>query len=119
MEKQKRPDSRKTGCKEAWKEISTYLAGTLDETIRLHLESHFATCANCKSILDGAKNVKQLMGDNRAFEIPANVSRRLYSKLEQHLAPSEEDSVVGNEIPVGITGDRVTLGSHLIYFWER
>ena len=118
MEKQKRPDQRETGCKEVWKEISIYLDGTLDDAARLRLESHFATCANCKSILDGAKNVKQLMSDNRAFDIPANVSRRLYSRLEKHLAPGEENSAVGNEIPVGITGDCVPLGSHLIYFWE-
>src|ERR1051325_8315263 len=119
MEKQKRPDSRETGgCKEVWKEISTYLDGALDDAACLRLESHFAACANCKSILDGAKNVKQLMGDNRDLDIPEKVSRRLYSKLEQHLAPSEENSTVGSEIPVGITGDRVTLGSHLIYFWE-
>jgi hypothetical protein len=59
------------------------------------------------------------MSDRRAFEIPESVSRRLYSKLEQHLAPSEENtSVLANEIPVGITDDRVTLGSHLIYFCE-
>lgn len=118
MEKQKRPDSRKAGCKEAWKEISAYLDGSLDDASRLRLESHFATCANCKSILDGAKNVKQLMGDSRAFDIPHNVSRRLFSKLEQHLAPREQNSVLGNEIAVGITDDRVELGSHLIYFWE-
>jgi hypothetical protein len=118
MEKQKRPDRGETGCKEAWKEISAYLDGTLDDATRMRLEAHFAVCANCKSILDGAKNVKQLMGDRRAFDIPQNVSRRLYSKLEQHLAPSEQNSVVGDEIPVGITDDRVHLGSHLIYFWE-
>ncbi|HEY6182633.1 MAG TPA: MEDS domain-containing protein [Terriglobales bacterium] len=117
MEKQKRPERRESDCKGAWKEVSSYLDGTLDEAARLRLEAHFATCANCKSILDGAKNVKQLMGDNRAFDIPEKVSRRLYSKLQQHLAP-EENSAVGDEIPVGITNDRVTLGSHLIYFWE-
>src|SRR5215475_11824331 len=105
MEKEKRPDNTETGCKDAWREISGYLDGTLDDAARLRLESHFATCANCKSILDGAKNVKQLMGDNRAFDIPEKVSRRLYSKLEQHLSPGEENLAIGNEIPVGITGD--------------
>src|SRR5882762_2623989 len=103
MEKQKRPDSTGTACKEVWREISTYLDGTLDDAARLRLDSHFSACASCKSILDGAENVKHLIGDSRAFEIPENVSRRLYSKLEQHLAPSTENMAVGNEIPVGIT----------------
>lgn len=118
MEKRQRPDSSATACKEIWREISAYLEGTLDDAARLRLDSHFASCASCKSILDGAENVKHLMGNQRAFEIPQHVSRRLYSKLEQHLAPSKDHTVVGNEIPVGITDDRVALGSHLIYFWE-
>lgn len=118
MEKEKRPDSTGRVCREVWREISAYLDGTLDEGVRLRLDSHLATCASCKAILAGAKNVKHLMSDRRAFEIPENVSRRLYSKLEQHLAPSEENTVAGNEIAVGITDDRVELGSHLIYFWE-
>src|SRR5262245_34315113 len=99
MEKQKKPDSTGMACKQVWKEISTYLDGALDDETRLRLDSHFATCANCKAVLDGAENVKHLMGDQRAFEIPENVSRRLYAKLEQHLAPSEEITVAGNEIP--------------------
>jgi hypothetical protein len=118
MKKQIRPDSKGMTCKEVWNEISAYLDGSLKDEARLRLDSHFATCANCKAILDGAENMKQLMGDRRAFEIPDKVSRRLYSKLEQHLAPSEENTFAANEIPIGITDDRVTLGSHLIYFWE-
>ena len=118
MEKQTSPDGKGATCKEVWREISTYLDGTLDDAVRVRLDSHFATCASCKAILDGAENVKHLMSDSRAFEIPENVSRRLYSKLEQHVAPSEENILAANEIPVGITDDRVTLGSHLIYFWE-
>ena len=105
-------------CKQAWSEISAYLDGAVDDATRLRLDTHFTTCARCKAILDGAENLKHLMGDRRTFEVPENVSRRLYSKLERHLAPSEEDASSAGEIPVGITDDRVALGSHLIYFWE-
>ena len=118
MEKGKKPDSTGKVCKEVWREISAYLDGTLDDIARLRLDSHFASCASCKAVLDGAENVKHLMSDSRAFEIPEKVSRSLYSKLEQHMAPSAENPAAGNEIPVGITEDRVELGSHLIYFWE-
>jgi hypothetical protein len=118
MEKNRKPGRKGMTCKEVWKEISIYLDGIIDDAIRLRLDSHFAVCASCKAVLDGTKNVKHLMNDHRAFEIPESVSRRLYSKLEQHLAPSEDASAAANEIAVGITDDRVTLGSHLIYFWE-
>ena len=118
MQKGKKPDSTGKVCKEVWAEISAYLDGTLDDLARLRLDSHFESCASCKAVLDGAENIKHLMSDSRAFEIPERVSRSLYSKLEQHIAPSKENSAVGNEIPVGITDDRAELGSHLIYFWE-
>ena len=119
MEKVKKTDTTGQVCKEVWREISAYLDGTLDDIARLRLDSHFASCAGCKAVLDGAENIKHLMSDSRAFEIPEKVSRSLYSKLEQHIAPSAENPAEGNEIPVGITEDRVELGSHLIYFWEN
>lgn len=56
-----------------------------------------------------------LIGDERAFQLPSTVSRRLYSKLERHLAAQESGpQATTHEIPVGITDDTVPLGAHLI-----
>ena len=77
---------------------------------------HFRTCQRCKAVLDGTRNVVKLVSDKNAFALPASVSRRLYSKLETHLQTPAGKPAQG--IPVGITDDRVPLGSHLIYFWE-
>src|SRR5579859_7224994 len=60
------------------------------------------------AVLDGTRNVVQLAGDPRAFPVPAGVSERLRAGLEQSF----------ELIPMGITNDRVPLGSHLIYFWD-
>src|SRR5262249_31322808 len=105
-------------CREVWSSISSYLDGTLSPELRDRLELHFPSCTRCKTILKGGANVKQLLADERAFEVPQGFSRRLYSKLEQHLKPREKE-VPANEIPVGITDDNVALGSHLIYFWDN
>jgi hypothetical protein len=72
------------------------------------MERHLAGCNPCTAILDGTRNVVKLAGDPLAFPMREGASERLRSRLEQHL----------ELIPLGICGDRVGLGSHLIYFWD-
>jgi MEDS: MEthanogen/methylotroph, DcmR Sensory domain/Putative zinc-finger len=107
-------------CADVRREISDYVDGTVPAPRRRRLRLHFAKCRHCKAVLEGTRNVVNLTGDKRAFELSAEVSRRLFAKLEQHLKdPNVGSREVSSEIPVGITDDRVPLGSHLIYFWEN
>jgi hypothetical protein len=69
-------------------------------------------------VLDGARNVVQLVGDGKAFSVPAGFSRRLYRKLAIHLENENLQEQELRTIPLGISNDSVPLGSHLIYFWE-
>jgi hypothetical protein len=73
-------------CVEVWRQISDYLEGEVDATLRASMASHFKDCAHCSAILDGTRNVVKLVGDGKAFEIPAGVSQKLYKKLKDHLA---------------------------------
>ena len=41
----------------------------------------FRTCKQCKSVLEGTRNVIQLYGDERMIEVPAGFSRRLERRL--------------------------------------
>jgi len=104
-------------CEEVGRETSNYVDGTLAVSLRRQMDRHFKSCQRCKAVLDGTRNVVKLAGDERAFQVPSQVSSRLYSKLDQHLKSLTVSEEV-REIPVGITDDRVQLGSHLIYFWE-
>ena len=70
-------------CVEVWRQISNYLDDEVDPALRASMASHFKDCAHCSAILDGTRNVVKLVGDGRAFEIPA--SQKLYKKLNQHL----------------------------------
>jgi hypothetical protein len=47
------------------------------------MEAHFAVCGHCTAVLDGARNVIQLYGDDRLFDLPAGFSRRLQRRLGQ------------------------------------
>ena len=73
-------------CLEVWRQISDYLEGEVDAELRASMASHFKNCAHCSAILDGTRNVVNLVGDGRAFEIPARASQKFYKKLNDHLA---------------------------------
>jgi anti-sigma factor (TIGR02949 family) len=68
-------------CVEVWREISDYLDGNIDAELRTRIEAHFKACKHCSAVYDGTRNVVRLIGDGRAFEVPASFSERLYNKL--------------------------------------
>ncbi len=73
-------------CEEVWRHVSSYLDKEVNAELRAMMAAHFKNCAHCSAVLDGTRNVVKLVGDGKAFEIPARTSQRLYSKLDQYLA---------------------------------
>jgi hypothetical protein len=73
-------------CGEVVRALGGYLENDIDADLRRRMREHFKRCNHCRALLDGTNNVIQLMGDGRAFEVPAGFSSRLYRKLEQRLA---------------------------------
>ena len=72
-------------CVEVWRELSNYIDGAIDPELRLRMEQHFKGCEHCTAILDGTRNVIRLVGDGRAFDLPAGFSERLKKRLEEKL----------------------------------
>ena len=70
-------------CEEVWREISNYLEGEISAEMRARMEEHFKGCKHCTAVLDGTRNVVQLVGDATALEVPAGFSNRLYRKLNR------------------------------------
>ncbi len=75
-------------CQHVWREISNYLDGEIDAETRAAVETHIAQCKHCTAVLDGARNVVQLYGDDRLFELPVGFSRRLQRRLGQETSSS-------------------------------
>ena len=73
-------------CVEVWRQISDYVDNEVDSELRAVMAAHFKNCAHCRAILDGARNLVKLVGDGKAFEVPADSSRRFYAKLDNYLA---------------------------------
>jgi len=72
-------------CVEVWRELSNYIDGAIDPELRLRMEQHFKGCEHCTAILDGTRNVIRLVGDGRAFDLPAGFSQRLKKRLQEKL----------------------------------
>lgn len=75
-------------CEQVWQAISDYLEGDVSPEVRAALEAHFKECKRCTAVLDGTRNVVQLYGDDRMFELPANFDARLQKRLERLVHPS-------------------------------
>jgi len=73
-------------CDEVLRALGGYLENDIDADLRRRMQEHFKQCNHCRALLDGANNVIQLVGDGRAFDVPAGFSSRLYRKLQEHLA---------------------------------
>ena len=75
-----------TNCEQVWREISNYVDGEVDATLRVSMEEHFRTCKHCASVLAGVRNVVQLYGDERMLEVPVGFGSRLQKRLAQNAA---------------------------------
>ncbi len=70
-------------CVEVWREISDYLDGEISAELRDRMQAHFDVCKHCTAVLDGVRNIVQLVGDGRAFQMPQGFSERLYKKIRE------------------------------------
>ncbi len=77
-------------CEEVWREVSNYLDGEISQELRARMEEHFKGCKHCTAVMDGTRNMVQLVGDATAFELPAGFSNRLYQKLDRKLTKSHQ-----------------------------
>jgi len=75
-------------CEEVWREISNYLEGEVDPSLRAAIEEHVRGCKRCTAVLDGTRNVIQLYGDERMVEVPLGFSHRLHRRLEENMSAS-------------------------------
>lgn len=77
-------------CGEVLRALGGYLENDIDPLLRQRMQEHFQRCNHCRALLDGVNNVIQLVGDGRAFDVPAGFSSRLYRKLEESLTQTRK-----------------------------
>jgi anti-sigma factor RsiW len=68
-------------CKHVWREISSYIDGDLDPTLRQEIETHLESCRHCAALLDSTHNVLVLVADQRTFRLPIGFHERMKKRL--------------------------------------
>ena len=68
-------------CYAVRRELVNWMEDELPPHLRKEVDLHLQNCNHCKAIYDGARNVVRLVGDERAIELPPDLSRRLYQRL--------------------------------------
>ena len=74
-------DFVKISCQEVWREVSNYLEDDLTPELRAAIEAHLKGCDHCAAIVDGTRNVVELVCEDRAFTLPEGFSKRLSERL--------------------------------------
>lgn len=83
MVKKKLMATIEISCVEVWREISNYLDNEISAELRERMAAHFKACAHCTAVLDGTRNVVELVGDGKIFQMPEGFSKRLYKKFQK------------------------------------
>ncbi len=72
-------------CKGVILEISNYVDGELDLSVKQELERHLGECVDCKMIVDQTKLTVEVFCDSMPVELPADVKSRLHDALRRKL----------------------------------
>ncbi len=81
-------------CEEVWREVSNYLDGEVDPSLRVAIDEHVRGCQRCAAVVDGTRNVLQLYGDERMLEVPLGFSQRLHRRLDENM-PGDRRNFLG------------------------
>jgi predicted anti-sigma-YlaC factor YlaD len=68
-------------CKKVILELSSYLDGAMDSTIKIDLEQHLARCEDCRLVVDTTRQTIQIFCNAEPVPLPHEVRSRLHAAL--------------------------------------
>ena len=72
-------------CKGVIREISNYIDGDLDLTMKQELERHLEHCEDCQMVVDQTRLTVEVFCDSQPVELPGDVKSRLHDALRRKL----------------------------------
>lgn len=76
-------------CTGAIHEISSYIDGELEASLRIELEEHLRECEGCAIIVRQTKLTVEIFCNDKPIELSNDVRSRLHEKLKQKLHKSK------------------------------
>jgi len=68
-------------CKKVILELTSYLDGALDASVRLDLEQHLFRCKDCRLVVDTTRKTIQIFCNSEPVPLPDDVRERLHAAL--------------------------------------
>ena len=72
-------------CKGVIREISNYIDGELELTMKQELERHLQHCEDCKMVVDQTKLTVEIFCDSKPVDLPREVKSRLHEALRRKI----------------------------------
>jgi anti-sigma factor RsiW len=76
-------------CTNAIHEISNYIDGELEASVRIQLEEHFRECEGCATIVRQTEITIRIFSTHQPADMPKDVRSRLHNKLKQKIHKSK------------------------------
>lgn len=70
-------------CKHVIREISNYIDGELDASLKQELERHLEHCEDCTMIVDQTRKTIEILCDSEPAPLPSEVRSRLHEALRK------------------------------------
>jgi anti-sigma factor RsiW len=68
-------------CKKVILELTSYLDGVLDTSVRIDLEQHLSGCIDCRMVVDTTRKTIQIFCNSEPVPLPEDVRKRLHTAL--------------------------------------
>ena len=77
-------------CKKVILELTSYLDGAIDTSVRIDLEQHLARCTDCRLVVDTTRKTIQIFCNSEPVPLPEDVRNRLHSALLERFRRSSK-----------------------------
>ena len=68
-------------CKGLIRELSNYIDGELDPTVKAEIERHLEHCDDCRVVVDTTRKTVQVFCHSEPVPLPTDVRSRLHAAL--------------------------------------
>lgn len=72
-------------CRNIVKELSNYLDGALDASLKTSIEEHLGGCEDCRVVVDTTKQTLQIFCNSEPAPLPEDTRQRLHEALRSRL----------------------------------
>jgi anti-sigma factor RsiW len=76
-------------CTNAIHEISSYIDGELEASVRIELEEHLRECEGCAIVVRQTQLTVEIFCNDKPVELPSEVRSRLHETLKRRIHKSK------------------------------